>query len=131
MLGCVSEVIINVLVVEDNEQLREMLSYFLERVGYNVWSASNGKEALEFLCSRENSIQVLITDCNMPIMDGIQLIREIFYNRFSLKIVVLSGNPRNKALISDLADHNCEISFLGKPFNPQDLLSTIGESPLT
>jgi two-component system, sensor histidine kinase LadS len=63
------------LVVEDNPVNKMVLSALLERFGLTVASASNGQEALEFL--RENHVDIVFMDCQMPVMDGFETTRQL------------------------------------------------------
>ncbi|MBY0515645.1 MAG: PAS domain-containing protein [Bacteriovoracaceae bacterium] len=65
----------NVLVVDDEEGLREILSYIVETLGHKAISAENGKKALEKLNSQ--TVDLIISDMKMPVLDGIGLLREV------------------------------------------------------
>jgi CheY-like chemotaxis protein len=65
-----------ILVVDDSESIRTSLRFSLSQKGYNTITAENGKEALSLLKS-EPEIGVLITDMQMPVMDGAQLIKSL------------------------------------------------------
>lgn len=69
-----------VLIVDDSELVLKVLSNKLKKSGYAILLASNGKTALEFLDGR--SIDLLITDLNMPDMDGMQLIDAVRSNNY-------------------------------------------------
>lgn len=66
---------INILVVEDSEKLRHLISMRLKTAGYNVLEAANGAEALETL--EEKAIHLIVADIMMPEMDGYELTREL------------------------------------------------------
>src|SRR5437868_924067 len=68
----------NILVVDDSESIRELLYMTLSPIGYNVSMGSDGEEALKIL--DKNEIDLIITDLNMPNMDGITLIKEVRKN---------------------------------------------------
>ena len=67
----------NILVVEDQETSRYIISSHLRNWGHTVVDFGNGKAALSHFCSNPNSIDMLITDWNMPFMDGVELARNI------------------------------------------------------
>ena len=67
-----------VLIVDDSDLVLKVLSNKLSKSGYNILSASNGKQALEFLDGR--SIDLIITDLNMPEMNGEELINAVRTN---------------------------------------------------
>jgi len=64
-----------ILLVEDEPNMARTLAKILERKGYDVATAVNGQEALEELAT--TGFQVVITDLNMPVMDGMQLLRRL------------------------------------------------------
>ncbi|MEO8766560.1 MAG: response regulator [Ginsengibacter sp.] len=64
-----------VLVVDDSDMIVKVLSFMIKKAGYSVLSAIDGKKALEFFDGRD--IDIVITDLNMPVMDGFELISEI------------------------------------------------------
>ena len=64
-----------ILVVDDEENTREGLSKILEKEGYNVEMAANGKEAMALL--KRQGFDLVITDMRMPLMDGLEVLREI------------------------------------------------------
>ena len=69
-----------ILIVDDSATLRAPVDYTLSEAGYEVVQASNGKEALELLASyggKNDKISMIITDINMPLMDGIDFIRKV------------------------------------------------------
>lgn len=66
---------VNILVVEDNDSLREVLFEFMVRTGQKVFTASNGKEALYVINSQK--IDIVLSDIRMPIMDGVELLDAI------------------------------------------------------
>jgi two-component system, OmpR family, response regulator len=80
---------INTLVVEDNEQLRKLMSIHLTRAGYNVFEAANGVEALKVL---ENvSIHLIIADIMMPKMDGYQLTGELRSAKITIPVLMVTA----------------------------------------
>lgn len=64
-----------ILVVDDEKNIQDMLSRHFRLLGYEVLAAGNGKEALDIMA--EERFDVVISDIKMPVMDGVQLIREI------------------------------------------------------
>ncbi|MBI5599144.1 MAG: response regulator [Deltaproteobacteria bacterium] len=65
----------NVLIVDDCDTTRKILSYMAKSVGYNPVTAVNGLDAIEKLA--QNDISVIVTDLNMPMMDGLELVRTV------------------------------------------------------
>lgn len=116
-----------ILIVEDDEQLREMLTQVLERENYHVFGSSNGEEAIRIL--KQSQIDLLITDIIMPQKDGTRLIMEIRKDFPDLQIIAISGgarhiDPQNPLLIAKkLGAH---VTF-AKPFKLNELLGAVRE----
>jgi DNA-binding response OmpR family regulator len=111
-----------VLVVEDNEEMRYLISSELRR-HYNVITAGNGQEALLILA--KNTIQLVISDILMPIMDGFELLKEIKTNlEFShIPVILLTAKITTQARLEGLelgAD-----ACIDKPFSMYLLLAQI------
>ena len=111
-----------VLVIDDLQPNRILLSKFLKTAGYAVVEASNGIEALDLLMERAVIPDLIVTDVEMPVMDGITLVEQIRYLEAplaSVPIITASGNAddemRNEAIRagSDI--------FLTKPFDLAEL----------
>lgn len=79
-----------ILVVDDDIFVREMLSSILEGNGYTIITAENGREALEKAVV-DASIDLIVSDVNMPEMDGIQLIKEIRRQGLDVPIIMVTG----------------------------------------
>jgi len=77
-----------VLIVEDDDTLRELFSLLLERFQFEVVSASNGVEALELY---NDTIDIVLTDIVMPLMGGIELIKELQQQDPNLKCIAITG----------------------------------------
>lgn len=80
-----------ILLVENQPQVRKIFSRFLLVNGYSVITASDGAEGLEKI-KNDNSIKLVITDINMPYMDGKELLQEIKKIKPHLNSIVVSGN---------------------------------------
>jgi CheY-like chemotaxis protein len=78
-----------VLVVDDDEVMRDLLKRVLERSGFEVLTARDGRDGLERLGSR--SVDLTITDMVMPVMDGIEMMRALVAERPSIRIIAVSG----------------------------------------
>ena len=112
-----------VLVVEDEEIVRELVCDVLSEQGYDVMCASDGRDALALAGEFDGRIHLLITDVIMPHMNGQELATELSARRPDMKILYVSGYSDN-----DIGDHgvlNPEIELLQKPFTPQTLARKI------
>ena len=81
-----------ILLVEDDELVRDMLSQVLQRASHTVTSASNGEEATEFL--KKEKPDIMVTDIIMPKKSGITLISEVKNRHPNLEIIAISGGGR-------------------------------------
>ncbi|MDA8433910.1 MAG: response regulator, partial [Nitrospiraceae bacterium] len=82
-----------ILVVEDNESVRSLIERKLQKLGYTIFVARNGKEALSLLEDHAEAIRLVITDLVMPEMGGLELSRSIKAGYPSVRIIALSGYP--------------------------------------
>lgn len=108
-----------VLVVEDEEIVRELVCDVLEEQGYNVLRANHGLEGLEIAEKFEGEIQLLVTDVIMPHMNGPELAEKLSLVRPTMKVLFVSGYSNND--ISDQGVLEPGIELLQKPFTPQVL----------
>jgi len=112
-----------ILVVDDSPSVRQLMGFSLTSANYRVVEAANGQEALE-LFDKED-VSMVITDLNMPKMDGLQLIRELRSGRASrfLPIVLLtSESEQDNRHRSKEAGAS---AWLNKPFKPNQLLQMV------
>ncbi len=114
-----------VLVVEDEQTVRELARRVLEQGGYRVLTASSPREALH-IAEGLQSLDLLLTDVVMPGgMNGIQLGRELARERPHLAVLHMSGYTSEEAMRMGMSDRR--LDFLAKPFHPGDLLRRVGE----
>jgi diguanylate cyclase (GGDEF)-like protein len=116
-----------ILVVDDSSAARNYVSQLLKRRNFSVYRANDGVQALERL-KQHGDIKLVITDLEMPVMDGIELTNEIrkIYNRDQLSIIGISGadNGMHSArFIKNGAD-----DFLRKPFCPEEFYCRITQN---
>jgi putative two-component system response regulator len=111
------------LMVDDDELSLELLEGILSELGYEVSRASNGMEALAVL--RKEPIHLVITDWDMPEMNGLELCRAIREEDFDgyVFIIMLTGRDGGKQRIEGL--HGGADAFLCKPLNPDELLVSL------
>ena len=106
-----------VLVVDDDEDVREVAADMLQDLGYIVVQASSGMEALDVLDARPD-LDVMVTDIRMPGMSGLELAERAACRRADVKIILVSGYFQPQALTR---------RFLQKPFRTLDLATAIQE----
>ena len=109
-----------ILTVDDSASVRQMVSLSLREAGYDVIEAENGKDALEKL--QKSQVDLIVTDLNMPVMDGIELIRQVRSNsshRFVPIIMLTTESQENKKVEGKRAGAT---GWIIKPFNPEQLI---------
>jgi signal transduction histidine kinase len=112
-----------VLVVEDEDIVRELVCEVLEEQGYNVICARDGVEALTVAADFDGTIHLLVTDVIMPNMNGHELVGKLSSVRPDMKVLYVSGYSDN-----DIGDHGVldpRYELLQKPFTPQTLARKI------
>ena len=113
-----------ILIVDDSTALRQSISFILTQGGYQTTEAADGLEALKILGAMD-SVDVIITDVNMPVMDGITLIkktREIAKFKFTPILVLTTESQDTK--MSEGKDAGAT-GWIVKPFNADTLLATV------
>lgn len=108
-----------ILVIDDDTDLREFLRLMLTSMGFEVTTAANGQEALEFMEGHDPDL--ILLDMKMPVMDGWEFCRALEGRDSRPPIVVLTAAP-------DPADRAAEAhadGWLGKPFEYADLEATV------
>jgi CheY-like chemotaxis protein len=112
-----------VLVVDDEIHIVHVVAIKLRNNGFEVITAVNGAEAFELACSEKPD--VIVTDFQMPVMTGLELVEKIRQNEEIKDIPVILLTARNFA-IEDEQKRNLQISdCLSKPFSPKELLRSI------
>jgi len=116
-----------ILVVDDESEIRALVSRILKQAGYDVIEAADGKEGTRLF--RENLPELLITDIIMPEKEGIETIMELRRDFPNVKIIAISGG--GKALARDtclrFAKGLGASRALAKPFSRQELLDAVQE----
>lgn len=114
---------IKVLVVDDSAAIRKSISFVLEQGGYEIVEAEDGLLALDAL--EKNTVNLIITDVNMPNLDGIGLIRKVREsdrNRF-VPIIVLTTESQNTKMDEGRAAG--ATGWIVKPFSAEKLISVV------
>jgi CheY-like chemotaxis protein len=109
-----------ILVVDDDEVSRLAIGGILDSAKYDVAYAVNGKQAVAFY--RKQPFDVVISDLVMPVMNGLQMIRELYEHYRDVKIIAVTGvDPENLPLAEELG----AVGTMSKPVDPQELLSLV------
>lgn len=114
-----------VLIVEDEEGVRELACEFLKSAGYSVLSARDGQEALAMVERSKAQIHVLVTDVVMPNMRGPELAKRLKTRSSDLKVVYMSGYLEYSRDSGEFLDGSF---FLQKPFSREVLIEKISEA---
>jgi len=113
------------LVVEDEPAVGNLFECLLRKLGYDVIRAGHGEEAERAIEERrERPIDLVLTDLDMPRMDGTELVRRLAHKNHDLKIILTSGNGDN---FSRPEDSDSPFDFLPKPFSMQTLAQKVRE----
>ena len=105
---------LSILVVDDEELIRDLLRWMLGDAGHTVHQACEGREALEFLHNNP-PVDIILSDINMPGMDGLELSRRVWAEWPHLPILLISGRPAPAGVGA----------FIAKPFRWDVLANAI------
>lgn len=114
-----------ILVVEDDDTVRMVTRRILERGGYHVLCARDGRQALEEIERAPNRLDLIVTDVTMPRMGGAELGVELRRRRPGTRILYLSGYTAN-VTFAQIGEH---VEFLSKPFTQSALLERVRHMP--
>jgi CheY-like chemotaxis protein len=112
-----------ILVVDDERSIQEVLNSLLSVMGYEVVSAGSGHEGLHLFL--ENPIELVLTDMNMPGMDGFSFASHIKKKSPNTPIILITGS--DKDTVDKKLKKSCIDSVLFKPFGLEDLQKTVQE----
>ncbi|OGU00156.1 MAG: two-component system response regulator [Geobacteraceae bacterium GWB2_52_12] len=110
-----------ILVVDDEENARVALSKILSHDGYDVSTASNGQEALNFLRSKD--VELIITDLNMPEMNGLMFLRELNRTHPASNVIMITAYGEVESYLEAMTLGVFE--YINKPVRYDDLKKTI------
>lgn len=118
---------LNILFVEDSEEILESMSELFAKICKNFYTAKNGKDGLEFFKENQHKIDLIITDINMPLLDGINMAREIRKIK-KVPIIISTAFSETQYLIDAF---NIGISkYILKPINVYQMIDVIHETVL-
>jgi two-component system chemotaxis response regulator CheY len=114
------------LVVDDSVSMRQMVAFTLREAGYEVLEGTNGQEGLNALSGPER-VDLIITDLNMPVMDGIGFIkgaRALAGTRFTPILMLTTESQESRKQEGKAAGAT---GWLVKPFDPEKLLQVVAK----
>jgi len=111
-----------ILVADDEPLIRNVVALLLQHDGYFVISAADGHDGLELSRRYHGVIDLLITDVNMPRMNGTELCGHLMKERPGIKVLVMSCTDA-----TDIVRQDANMPFLPKPFNGQTLKAKVRE----
>jgi signal transduction histidine kinase/ActR/RegA family two-component response regulator len=114
-----------ILLVEDNEQVRDLTSAILRRQGYHLLVAGNGAEAVNLLASHSGPVDLLLTDVVMPDMNGRELFAAVAGKIPGIRVLYMSGYTNDVIAHRGILDKG--VRFIQKPFTIQGLATKIRE----
>ena len=120
---------LRVLIVDDDESLRKILYRILENGGYDVLAASGGAEAVAICRTSRHPIDLLVTDYNMPGMNGVEVAGKCSAFHAELPVLYVTGSHPERELRAEMEKR--KRGFLAKPFRKEDLLRKVKEMLLT
>jgi two-component system chemotaxis response regulator CheY len=114
-----------IMTTDDSASIRQMVSFTLQRAGFTVVEAIHGQDALGKLQS--GAVNMLITDLNMPVMDGLELIRRtraLPQYKYMPIIMLTTESQDDKKLAGKAAGAT---GWIVKPFNPEQLVAVVNK----
>ena len=114
-----------IMTVDDSTSMRQMVKATLLSAGYDVVEAADGQEALDY--ARENPVDLVISDVNMPRMDGIRLVSELRTlptYRLTPLLLLTTESSQERKIEGKKAGAT---GWIVKPFNPSQLIATLNK----
>ncbi len=112
------------LIVDDSTTMRQMVAFTLKEAGFTVFEGGNGQEGIDQL-EKQQKVDLIITDLNMPVMDGIQFIKQVRTRaacKFTPVLMLTTETNDTKKQEGKAAGAT---GWIVKPFNPDQLLQVI------
>ena len=111
---------LKVLIVEDQVEVRSMLRNMLMELGiHQIFESADGREALTFIDSAFDFVNIIICDWNMPKMSGVELLRQLRTVDPDLPFLMVSGRADMSSIVE--AKSSGVTAYISKPFSPQQL----------
>ncbi len=114
---------IKILLVDDEQDILEVIGYNLEQEGYQVFTASNGKIAVEV--AKKERLHLILLDVMMPVMDGIEACEKIRQNPETEEVIIAFLTARNEDFSQVVGFEAGADDYIAKPIRPKLLLSKV------
>lgn len=111
----------NILITEDDKDIRDGIEIYLKNQGYTVFKAANGKEGLDII--HKNEIHLAILDLMMPVMDGMTMLMQLRMEKYEFPVIILSAKSEEVDKILGLNMGSDD--YITKPFTPMELLARV------
>ncbi len=111
-----------ILVIDDDQPMREVMAAILTRSGHTVVCATNGREGKR--CYSEQTPDLIITDIIMPEVDGLEFLRQMRFTRPAIPIIAVCGNPTQSGFLQMAKILGARDTLL-KPFGAEQLLDAV------
>lgn len=112
-----------IMTVDDSASIRQMVGFTLQEAGYEVAEAEDGQKALDELDGKP--VKMIITDLNMPVMDGIELIQRVREHPDYRTIPIVMLTTESQAEMKQRGKEAGATGWIVKPFKPEQLISVI------
>ncbi len=113
----------SILIVDDSVSIRQSIRFILEQNGYTVLEASDGQEGLNTLS--EQKVQLIITDVNMPNMDGLTMVKKVRESASNKFVPILVLTTESQGSVVKEGKKAGATGWIVKPFNNEKLIETI------
>src|SRR6266545_1718306 len=113
----------SILLIEDDERLRNVAERLLQKVGYRVFVASDGQEGLALHREHRNELRLIISDLIMPRLSGTRLYEMLRLEGDPIKVLFISGYPEQQ--VRERLSHDPAVAFVTKPWTASELLTHV------
>ncbi len=113
----------NILLIDDEPNLLTLLKRPLIKHGYTITEAHNGEQGWKLFLDGSHRFDVIVTDVNMPVLDGIELLKRLREKDYDIPVIMMTGCDDTQTLIQIL--RLGAIDFLLKPFKAQELIESL------
>jgi two-component system cell cycle response regulator CpdR len=115
-----------VLIVDDEESMRQLVARAIAMDGHDIMTAADGAEALDILSGPDSSFDLLLTDIQMPVMDGIALALTAARDFPQLTILLMTGYAEQRERASGLSAIAHDV--ISKPFSIADIRTAVADA---